>query len=508
MGNPETDLCEKILEEFFGPEVAAVGRSILVYGVKTLGQTCSDSGLSVKKVKACISILVHHDILTFSDKRKPGAVDYVIQKARILSLLRLPRFISCMEELYGGSSALLLATVARCGRITASQLLVNVLQIEKEKQTEGVTVYTLDKQLRHLVTQKIFKRCAAVKSPDTEIPELIEDPAGEFTFPTDLNLKQLESGGGDDSEYKDKSILWTLNLDRLDQILRDTIIQEGAERRVDESAGRILKSVLAVSSELYDGWAISSGHLGSTLLCDRIKKDYAGEEFLFNLDQYLSILATDKTRFINKVGEAGGGQYIINHKHIFEEITAASLENIIRDKFGSKAMRIFRYIRERRYVEEGQIQQVVMIPAKECKLLTFQLMENNFISLQELRKSMVPTAPSKAVYLFYVNLDAAVRFTVGLCLRSLINVKTRLELEGRDNERLVEKEEKVQNILQDLRAESAEQDQIDEVEEMLTPPEREALSRYWSRVDQLTAASLHTEHTLFILNTYLRYSAS
>ena len=98
-----------------------------------------------------------------------------------------------------------------------------------------------------------------------------------------------------------------------------------------------------------------------------------------------------------------------------------------------------------------------MIPAKECKLLTFQLMENNFISLQELRKSMVPTAPSKAVYLFYVNLDAAVRFTVGLCLRSLINVKTRLELEGRDNERLVEKEEKVQTILQDLRAESAEQ---------------------------------------------------
>ena len=42
-----------------------------------------------------------------------GAVDYVIQKARILSLLRLPRFISCTEELFGGSSALLLATLAR-----------------------------------------------------------------------------------------------------------------------------------------------------------------------------------------------------------------------------------------------------------------------------------------------------------------------------------------------------------------------------------------------------------
>ena len=45
--------------------------------------------------------------------------------------------------------------------------------LRAQQQTEGVTVYTLDKQLRHLVTQKIFKRCLAVKSPDTDIPELI-----------------------------------------------------------------------------------------------------------------------------------------------------------------------------------------------------------------------------------------------------------------------------------------------------------------------------------------------
>ena len=64
----------------------------------------------------------------------------------------------------------------------------------------------------------------SITSLQTIILMTVEDPAGEFTYPTDLNLKQLESGG-DDSEYKDKSILWTLNLDRLDQILRDTIIQ-------------------------------------------------------------------------------------------------------------------------------------------------------------------------------------------------------------------------------------------------------------------------------------------
>ena len=49
---------------------------------------------------------------------------------------------------------------------------------------------------------------------------------------------------------------------------------------------------------------------------------------------------------------------------------------------------------------------VVMIPAKEAKLLTYQLMENNFICLQELRKTVgASSVPSKALYLFYINFD-------------------------------------------------------------------------------------------------------
>jgi DNA-directed RNA polymerase III subunit RPC3 len=46
-----------------------------------------------------------------------------------------------------------------------------------------------------------------------------------------------------------------------------------------------------------------------------------------------------------------------------------------------------------------------MIPSKEAKLLTYQLMENNFICLQELKKTINAATPSKALYLFYVNFD-------------------------------------------------------------------------------------------------------
>ena len=50
-------------------------------------------------------------------------------------------------------------------------------------------------------------------------------------------------------------------------------------------------------------------------------------------------------------------QILISYSFV-QEITAATIENIILEKFGSKSMRIFRYIREKKYLEENQIQQV------------------------------------------------------------------------------------------------------------------------------------------------------
>ena len=51
----------------------------------------------------------------------------------------------------------------------------------------------------------------------------------------------------------------------------------------------------------------------------------------------------------------------------------------------------------------------VMIPSKETKELTYQLLENNFIQLQELRKSLSANAISKSFYLFYVDINQVSR---------------------------------------------------------------------------------------------------
>lgn len=50
----------------------------------------------------------------------------------------------------------------------------------------------------------------------------------------------------------------------------------------------------------------------------------------------------DNLKFLVKYGDMGGGQYVIQMKIAFEQLTWACIDNIITEKFGSKAARIFR----------------------------------------------------------------------------------------------------------------------------------------------------------------------
>ena len=50
------------------------------------------------------------------------------------------------------------------------------------------------------------------------------------------------------------------------------------------------------------------------------------------------------------------------------------------------------------------MQQLSMIPAKDTRTLSYQLLEHNFLQLKELRKGTSNAAPVKCFFLFYVDL--------------------------------------------------------------------------------------------------------
>lgn len=51
----------------------------------------------------------------------------------------------------------------------------------------------------------------------------------------------------------------------------------------------------------------------------------------------------DPSDLLTKFGDAGGGQYVLNVKSVFEKLACATLDSIVLERFGSKALRLFRY---------------------------------------------------------------------------------------------------------------------------------------------------------------------
>lgn len=61
----------------------------------------------------------------------------------------------------------------------------------------------------------------------------------------------------------------------------------------------------------------------------------------WHLTKYIT-LEEDSSQFLKRVGDSGGGHFSVNMKEAFKQLAWATLENIVTERFGSKAARIFR----------------------------------------------------------------------------------------------------------------------------------------------------------------------
>ena len=120
-------------------------------------------------------------------------------------------------------------------------------------------------------------------------------------------------------------------------------------------------------------------------------------------------------------------------------------------------------VRSYKYIEQEKIQQIAMIPAKEAKHLTYTLMEENYIQIQELRKAGVATAPTKIFFLFHIDLNQVVRMTIEHCYHALYNIITRRDYETSSNKRMIDKQLRMQTLTSNLREHGATEEQLAEV---------------------------------------------
>ncbi|XP_033216111.1 DNA-directed RNA polymerase III subunit RPC3 isoform X2 [Belonocnema kinseyi] len=426
---------------------------------------------------------------------------YTLNSDRVLMLLRYSRYMFFVKTNCGDEAEMMFEEILKHGYETASQVIITTYKKLKSRPPERQsTVPVLKEKFELLVQNQFLMRSIASDKRS-------EDGPPDFNLPN-LNLKALiqvtQNLLGNPG---DNNIYWRVNFDRLTQDFRDQLIISSISKRIDDNAGELMRRMLYQMYLRTASWSDTSNPIPFTELREVVRRlDNPGPGLVQYLEQYLNLIEEDPSKFIRRVGDSNGGQFSINMKEAFNQLAWTTLENIVMEKFGSKAARIFRLIRAKKYIEQEDIQQVAMISAKDTKQLTYTLLQENYIQLEEVKKAGVSAAPLKTFFLFHIDLDKVVRMEIEHCYQALYNTMQKREHETVTNKRLIDKDLRIQVITKKLQDMEGFEDRLREVDELMTEAEKIQLPKVQNMIKQLGVSELQIDDTLFLLTIYLRYN--
>ncbi|CAG9762004.1 unnamed protein product [Ceutorhynchus assimilis] len=494
-----------ILTERFGPIVSSVGSFLFKSQSSPLLFITRGVDLPLSNIKASLCVLIKYGLVTFKPNKNEKLANYHLESEKVLLMLRYPKYQNLAKIQFGDESAMIIEEILQRGYWTASQLILKVHERLSTNNVNPPTLTHIKDKLVYLITSKYLER---LPSPDITkaVPSLIIQENELHVLPK-IDIKNLVAYQENNSvTLPDANIYWTVNFDRFHQDMRDHIIVNAFENKFDAQAGEIIKLFLRQMYVRTEPWADVSNPIPSIEIKDILKRQSHQTHALAFFDQYMSIIEQDNSRLLRKVGEASGGSYQIYLKEAFTQFAWELVEQTVLAKYNSKAARIFRLVKEKPYIEPDRIQQLAMIPAKDAKKLSYQLYEENFLHIQELRKTSSNNGPTKNFTLFHIQLENVVRMLLELCYKVQFNHITRRNYERELNKRIIDKKQRVDTILMGMRAQGATEEQLADIEEMITPPEKEVLENIEKMMKQLSLVELEIDDTIFMLKMFIVYN--
>ncbi|NXI66372.1 RPC3 polymerase, partial [Anseranas semipalmata] len=523
MTQAEIKLCSLLLREHFGEIVEKIGTYLIRTGTQPLRMIGSDTGLSLDQVKKALCVLIQHNLVTYQ-LQKRGFVEYEAHCKRVLRILRYPRYIYTAKTLYSDTGELIVEELLLNGKMTMSAVVRKVADRLTETMEDGKTMdYTdVSNTFVRLADTHFVQRCPLVpEAPETPdvppppAPTLVINEKDMYTVPR-LNLigkgkRRRSCDDEENGEHKakkqkqdaegaepppDDGIYWQVNIDRFHQHFRDQGIVSAVANRMDQTSSEIVRTMLRMSEVTTSSSAPYTQPLSSNEIFRSLPAGYNIVKQV--LDQYLTLLADDPLEFVGKSGDSGGGMYIVNilyglHPLIYFPFSL---------RFGSRCARIFRLLLRKKHLEQKQVEDFAMIPAKEAKDMLYKMLSENFVSLQEIPKTP-DHAPSRTFYLYTVNVQSSARMLLHRCYKSVANLIERRQYETKENKRLLEKSQRVEAILASMQATGAEDVQLQEIEEMITAPERQQLENLKRNVNKIDASENQVDETIFVLESFI-----
>nr|XP_004541295.1 DNA-directed RNA polymerase III subunit RPC3 [Maylandia zebra] len=536
----EVRLCGLLLREHFGEVVEKVGTHLLKCGAQNLRTIIHETGLSVDLVKKSLCVLVQHGASTFSSGRKgPGSpTEYHASCDRILRILRYPRYIYTAKTLYGDTGELIIEELLQRGHTTMSSTVKTVADRLTQNMAEGLTMdYSeVSSTFSKLVETHFLQRCPPLprvgnkdSSAPSETPAIPGTPAAPVntapptpeSFPECYKVpsvtligrgkRQLASEDGEEQRsakrakmdpqtHGDEGIYWQVNFERFHLHFRDQTIISAVANKLDQTSSEIVRTMLRMSEVTTSPMATCTKPLSANEIFRSLPPSYNILRPI--LDQYLTLLVDDPMEFVGKAGESGGGMFVVNLHRALANLARATLESVVQERFGSRSARIFRLLLRKRHLEQKQVEDFAMIPAKEAKDMLYTLLSQNLVQLQEIPKTP-DYAPSRTFYLYTVNQLPTARMLLQSCYKTVANLVERRLFETKESKRLLEKSQRIEAILASLQVSGAEPEQLTEVEEMITAPEKQQLDTLRLHINKLDSAENQVDETIFLLESYI-----
>ncbi|KAI4895446.1 hypothetical protein NFI96_018732 [Prochilodus magdalenae] len=303
----------------------------------------------------------------------------------------------------------------------------------------------------------------------------------------------------------DEGIYWQVNFERFHLHFRHQAIISAVASKLDQTSSEIVRTMLRLSEVTTPASAAYTQALSANEIFRALPTSYNIARPI--LDQYLTLLVDDPMEFVSKTGDSGGGMYVVNLHRALANLARATLESVVQERFGSRSARIFRLLLRKRHLEQKQVEDFAMIPAKEAKDMLYTLLSENLVQLQEIPKTP-DHAPSRTFYLYTVNQLATARMLLQNCYKAVGNLIERRLFETRENKRHLEKSQRIEAILASLQASGADAAQLTEVEEMITAPERQQLEALRHHINKLDSSENQVDETIFLLESYVTSTSS
>uniref|UniRef100_A0AAY4AHX3 DNA-directed RNA polymerase III subunit RPC3 n=1 Tax=Denticeps clupeoides TaxID=299321 RepID=A0AAY4AHX3_9TELE len=483
------------------------------------------------QVKKSLCVLVQHGMCVFgSGRRGPGGpTEYRCLVERILYTLRFPRYIYTAKSLYGDTGELIVEEVLQRGEMTMSSVVKTVADRLTHNMEDGRSMDYSEviSAFSSLVDTHFLQRCLAACGKGNAATSSEKTPNSSAATPESLtdcyklpqiNLrgrgKRRRSSGDSDVDQRggkraklenkelcgDEGVFWQVNFERFHLHFRDQAIISAVASKMDQTSSEIVRTMLRISEMTTQPNAAYTQPLSANEIFRALPASYNISRS--TLDQYLTLLVDDPMEFVGKSGDSGGGMYVVNLHKALANLARATLESVVQERFGSRSARIFRLLLRKRHLEQKQVEDFAMIPAKEAKDMLYTLLSENLVQLQEIPKTP-DHAPSRTFYLYTVNQLPTARMLLQHCYKTVGNLIERRLFETRENKRHLEKSQRIEAILASLQVSGAEPAQLTEVEEMITAPERQQLEALKHHINKMDSSENQVDETIFLLESYI-----